>query len=325
MYLEQAQSRWILPMCIIGSFIFNMWIANNFPAIFKTQKHIELPPLVEVDIEFSEAEVVLQEHVPVQMSEEDLALENLRLTELLANNSLSSALKQEDENDFMVTETTRDMKKKEIEADPGEKIVDKSSEFQGFDEENLSEQIDLDSAGSANYASFESVYVPIPDKSDASEFKTGLPRDVVNDKGDDFKKKEYGSLPSVSFERGSDQLYQNAVLPGSSSGKGTRSARGFEVTSSLVKPVTTRNVTHKVEPEYPDWAKKLGIEAVVILRFSVQPNGNVSDKIYPVQTSGYSQLDVIAIDAIKKWKFNAIDSSESAVEQWGQIAFHFKL
>ena len=37
------------------------------------------------------------------------------------------------------------------------------------------------------------------------------------------------------------------------------------------------------------------------------------------------KYDAVAINAVKQWCFNSIVRTGNTIEQWGQVAFHFKL
>ena len=77
----------------------------------------------------------------------------------------------------------------------------------------------------------------------------------------------------------------------------------------------TRKVKSKVQPVYPDLARRMNIAGVVKLQVVVAPNGNVkSTKI----VGGHPLLASAAMDAVKKWHF------ESAPEETtGVVEFKF--
>jgi TonB family protein len=70
-----------------------------------------------------------------------------------------------------------------------------------------------------------------------------------------------------------------------------------------------RKVRSRVEPAYPDLAKKMSISGIVRMQVVVGANGNVRDAKV---VGGHPLLINAAEDAVKKWKFEpaSADSKE---------------
>jgi len=78
----------------------------------------------------------------------------------------------------------------------------------------------------------------------------------------------------------------------------------------------TRKVKSKVPPVYPDLARRMSITGVVKVSVVVAPNGTVkSTKV----VGGHPLLVNAAMDAVKKWKFEA-----SPEESMGVVEFRFE-
>jgi TonB family protein len=92
----------------------------------------------------------------------------------------------------------------------------------------------------------------------------------------------------------------------------------------LVGPVADRPLISYNKPIYPEWAKNDGVEATVNLYFIVLPNGKVKENILIQKTSGFSDFDNSAIEALRIWKFEPLKGGETG-EQWGSITFNFRL
>ena len=75
-------------------------------------------------------------------------------------------------------------------------------------------------------------------------------------------------------------------------------------------------------PVYPDWARAQNIEADVVVRFYVSCDGKVRDKLYLERTSGYSKLDKLVMEALKKWVFEPV---KSGGDQWGVVTVRYLL
>jgi TonB family protein len=90
--------------------------------------------------------------------------------------------------------------------------------------------------------------------------------------------------------------------------------------------LASRAIKHQVNPDYPDWAKKQGIEATVKFRLTVLPNGLLrEDDLQLDQTSGYRELDRAVYDALIQWEFQPLDPNVPQEDQSGVITFSFNL
>jgi protein TonB len=77
-----------------------------------------------------------------------------------------------------------------------------------------------------------------------------------------------------------------------------------------------RKVKNKVSPEYPEIARRMGLTGVVRLQIVVSANGTVKDtKVI----GGHPILVNAAVDAVKKWKFEA-----GTGESTGTLEFRFE-
>jgi len=87
-----------------------------------------------------------------------------------------------------------------------------------------------------------------------------------------------------------------------------------------------RTILRQVNPIYPDWAKKQGIEATVKFQITVLPNGLLkSDDIDLEQTSGYRDLDRVVYDALIQWEFQPLAPDAAQDNQSGVVTFSFSL
>ena len=110
-------------------------------------------------------------------------------------------------------------------------------------------------------------------------------------------------------------------LVGSGSSKGHAGAAGPDIAG----PVGDRGISKKVLPEYPDWAEEKGISSLVKIYFTVRADGSVRSNVEIRQSSGYAELDDLAKDALRKWKFQPTEDSSSDHDAWGIITFRFTL
>lgn len=94
---------------------------------------------------------------------------------------------------------------------------------------------------------------------------------------------------------------------------------------SITGEIRSRKVLESHMPEYPPWLAGEGIEPVVVLRFTVLPDGHVKDRIFIKRTSGYRELDRLVINEMKKWVFAPVRGANVRQEETGEIIFRFSL
>lgn len=93
---------------------------------------------------------------------------------------------------------------------------------------------------------------------------------------------------------------------------------------TITGPLKDRTVLQQVIPEYPAWAQAQGIEASVVLEFTVAPNGQVKPSVVVRRTSGYTKLDETAISALRQWRFASLPDGENR-DEVGLITFNYSL
>lgn len=106
----------------------------------------------------------------------------------------------------------------------------------------------------------------------------------------------------------------------SSRRQGGTSDNGTGMTGDL----SQRRILEKVQPSYPEAARRTGIEGDVRLRVYVSAEGAVG-RVDVVKYSGTPEMDKRAIEALKRWRFAPLPEGGSAVTQWGEITMHFRL
>lgn len=71
-----------------------------------------------------------------------------------------------------------------------------------------------------------------------------------------------------------------------------------------------RRAKNKVQPQYPDLARKMNIAGTVKIQVVVAPNGAVKDAHI---VGGHPVLATAALDAAKKWRFEPASTESSGV------------
>jgi TonB family protein len=101
-------------------------------------------------------------------------------------------------------------------------------------------------------------------------------------------------------------------------------AKGGKKGFDIAGPLGNRGILHKVIPQYPAWAEEQGIIGSVRIWFTVTSDGSVRSNMRVTKTTGYPELDKLALDALKEWRFATFNSNDDS-SQWGIITFTFSL
>jgi TonB family protein len=88
--------------------------------------------------------------------------------------------------------------------------------------------------------------------------------------------------------------------------------------------IAGRKILKRILPSYPSWAAERGVEAVIVLKVEVTPEGNVRENIIVYRTSGFPQWDRVVRKAVLAWKFAPLTGSQRVI-QTGYITFRFIL
>ena len=131
------------------------------------------------------------------------------------------------------------------------------------------------------------------------------------------------------FGKGDVGVVAGSGVEGGGGGRGTsglgRGAKGDgtgggEALSGLARPLGG----YQVKPRYPESARRAGVQGVTLLRVRVLENGRVSDVIVE-QSAGFRDLDISAMDAVRKWLFEPARRGKEAVAVWVMLPVKFEL
>jgi len=78
------------------------------------------------------------------------------------------------------------------------------------------------------------------------------------------------------------------------------------------------------KPEYPAFARRMGMEGTVMLKVLVSRQGTAL-KIEIAHSSGYEFLDKAAAEAVRNWRFVPARQGNSPMEEWVQVPVAFRL
>lgn len=92
----------------------------------------------------------------------------------------------------------------------------------------------------------------------------------------------------------------------------------------VVGPLGARGLLYHEKPPYPAWARQLGLEAEVRFRIWVDPAGMVT-RIDILSHSGSGELDDIARDTLRRWRFSPLPADAPDEDEWGVVPMSFTL
>lgn len=118
---------------------------------------------------------------------------------------------------------------------------------------------------------------------------------------------------------------KQAALVGRGTGKGV-ALGGFKDAFSVFGEIRNRKILRMKMPRYPAWAEEQGIEAAVTVALGVYADGSIDESsVYVESTSGYTELDNLAMQAAKEFFFAPLAANKKQVVQYGSIRFVFRL
>jgi len=79
----------------------------------------------------------------------------------------------------------------------------------------------------------------------------------------------------------------------------------------------------KVEPQYPEVARKARISGIVIVECTISKNGDVTD-VHVLKPLPFG-LDQAAVDAVRRWKFRPGTLNGQPVDVLFNLTVNFKL
>lgn len=94
---------------------------------------------------------------------------------------------------------------------------------------------------------------------------------------------------------------------------------------SIQGPLGRRKILNMRLPRYPRWAEEEGVEAQISIHLVVAANGRVKPSLTIEQTSGFPDLDRVALESVQGIRFAALPPPESYREEEGVATFNFKL
>ncbi len=138
--------------------------------------------------------------------------------------------------------------------------------------------------------------------------------------GNLFGKGDVGVVGGSGVEGGGGGKGTSGLGRGSN-GDGTGGGiGGGEALSGLARPLGG----YQVKPRYPESARRAGVQGITTLRVRVLENGRVGEVLVE-QSAGFRDLDLAAMEAVKKWLFEPARRGKDAVSVWVMLPVKFEL
>jgi len=102
------------------------------------------------------------------------------------------------------------------------------------------------------------------------------------------------------------------------------SANAVTGTQQQGAPAKDLKTANRVDPTYPPASRRAGEQGTVRLKVLVDTNGRASN-VEVTQGSGFARLDQAAVEAVRKWRFEAATDGEKKIQAYTQVAVTFKL
>jgi TonB family protein len=81
---------------------------------------------------------------------------------------------------------------------------------------------------------------------------------------------------------------------------------------------------YQVKPRYPESARRAGAQGVTVLKLRILENGKVG-QVFIEQSAGHPDLDLEAVEAVKKWLFEPARMGQQPVAVWVLLPVKFEL
>jgi protein TonB len=81
---------------------------------------------------------------------------------------------------------------------------------------------------------------------------------------------------------------------------------------------------YQVKPRYPESARRQGFEGTTLLKIHVSERGMVEDVLIE-RSTGYQDLDLAAMEAVKQWRFEPARQGTRPVAVWVMLPVRFAL
>ena len=139
--------------------------------------------------------------------------------------------------------------------------------------------------------------------------------------GNLFEKGDAGVVGGSGVEGGGGGQGSSGLgREGKGDGTGGGGVDSGEALSGLARPLGG----YQVKPRYPEAARRAGAQGVTLLKVNVLKNGRVGAVLIE-KSAGFRELDLSAMEAVKKWLFEPARRGKKPVQVWVLLPVKFEL
>jgi protein TonB len=150
-----------------------------------------------------------------------------------------------------------------------------------------------------------------------------IPETTQQEQQPEVKIKPEIEQPVATNEPPPEVQFEEAVTPPSDVPV-PASANAISGSQQQGAPAQDLKTSNRVDPIYPPASRRGGEQGTVRLKVLVDTNGRPSN-VAVTQSSGFPRLDEAAVQAVRKWKFEAATDGTNKIQAYTQVAVTFKL
>lgn len=173
----------------------------------------------------------------------------------------------------------------------------------------------------------------VPLFEDVSDLSTGLgqPNPVLDSAGKPDTLPEDSMLmpesmldDSMMFASPDEVSSPTTGQASGSKGNGLFEVGSIEAFGGSNENFVAPTIISKVQPDYPDWARKQGIHGSAVYRVLIQPSGTVGDVVTMSSTID-PKLAINGAQALRRWVFTPVLNNGVPQETWVKISVQYEL
>ena len=150
-----------------------------------------------------------------------------------------------------------------------------------------------------------------------------IPEDTQQEQQPEVKIKPEIEQPVAVDQPPPEVQFEEAVTPPSDVPV-PASANAISGSQQQGAPAQDLKTANRVDPTYPPASRRAGEQGTVRLKVLVDTNGRPSN-VAVTQSSGFARLDEAAVQAVRKWRFEAATDGSKKIQAYTQVAVTFKL
>jgi periplasmic protein TonB len=134
----------------------------------------------------------------------------------------------------------------------------------------------------------------------------------------------FGTAPASAIPVANSDTASRSVASGSAAISDAPPAAPPKASATVPVVTAEAQLTHRVAPQYPDLARRKGIQGYVDLRFTITPRGTVTD-IAVVASDPADIFNRAATEAVRRWRYDPRVVDGRPVESQSQVRVQFEL